>query len=414
MTVGYRTPGIHADAGMSDVVIGCTEEIRLSMTSNTAPRAVEMIPLAHACEIAVDSSDTWIAACSSSDPTTVGVSAIAQGQSREAFVERRAANGSVLSHTAIEGWTPVAVTSDSVGDAIVLAAPEPQTGQNPALHLAKVSPSGGIVWNKAQYKMAPGASVPADVAVASDNSVWVTGSMNFLLAHYDPAGNEVERVLLSNCSASDTWCPGQSVHVLSNGDVLLAGVFMQTLDLGSGLMGNASDTLSSAFVARYSSSGQYVASQVVAPNSGVSNVRLAAGPNGDVILAGENIAAAGAVGCSITPPAVAGFVARVRDDLTVSWATLVPAVLGTPAIDAEGNIYIPTKAPGNVYLLTLDSTGSSGTAHATTDGFAAAQSVVVNSTGAAYVSGDFNTNVTFGSLQLATDGAAAFLMTLQP
>jgi len=49
MTVGYRTSALRRDAGLTDLVIGCTEEIRLAAASDTEPRAVEMVPRAYAC-----------------------------------------------------------------------------------------------------------------------------------------------------------------------------------------------------------------------------------------------------------------------------------------------------------------------------------------------------------------------------
>ncbi len=193
-------------------------------------------------------------------------------------------------------------------------------------------------------------------------------------------------------------------------------MFNQPIDVGGGLLGNDADAQSSGFLARYSSSGQYVTSQVFARNSGVQNVKLANGPGGTSVLTGNlNGATPRVFGCSMPDSTFApGFVAKLDASLSVEWAKLMPAVVGAAAVDAQGNINVPIKGPDGVYLATIDPTGTTGTTRVTASGTAASYHVAVRPTGTTYVSGGFVGSVSFGSAPLTSDAVAGYLLTIEP
>jgi hypothetical protein len=233
--------------------------------------------------------------------------------------------------------------------------------------------------------------------------------MNFLLAHFDAAGNQLETLPLG---ADQLWGPGQAVRILGNAEVLLAGVFQQTLVFDSGTL-DAPTGSPSAFVARFSSSGEFVSGRVLAADSGVNRVYFSRESSHGVVVGGSGLTTPAVVGCSISPGYLDSFVARLSGDLTVNWVTLVPTLLGAPAVSPQGKIRLPVKGP-DAYLITLDATGSSGTMRVPSAGYAVSERVVTDSAGTAHVSGDFETSVTLGSLQLSANGAAAYLITVQP
>jgi hypothetical protein len=213
------------------------------------------------------------------------------------------------------------------------------------------------------------------------------------------------------------WGSGQGIVVLGNGDILVAGVFSSPVDLGGGQLGNASDALYSGFLARYTASGQYVTSQVFGGNNAVQAVGLATGPSGSVVLTGNlNINGAPSVfGCSGPDSGMApGFVAKLNDSLAAEWTSILPTSVGAPAVDAQGNITIPTKSPDDVYLLTLDPTGATAKTRTTAAGFAASYRVAVSPEGTTYVSGSFAGSVSFGSASLTSDAVAGYLLTVEP
>jgi hypothetical protein len=203
--------------------------------------------------------------------------------------------------------------------------------------------------------------------------------------------------------------------MLDNGNILVSGVLSQPIDFGGGLLGGDAGYQTSGFLARYTALGQYVTSQVFAAN-GVLNAGLANGPGGSIVLTGNLAGTTPSIfACSSPDTSFApGFVAKLDDSLSVGWARLMPAVVGTPAVDELGNVNIPIKGPEGVYLATIDPTGTTGTTRFTVSGVAPSYHVAVSPAGVTYVSGSFVGSVAFDSIPLTSDGEAAYLLTIAP
>ena len=401
------------DSSFGDNLPKCTNT-QLQPVANPGTVASEVIPAAYACEIAVDPAGLRVAACSSADPVTVGVTAIPPGQNTEAFVQKRATDGTLIFRTPIAGLAPRAVAAAASGETFVLSPTDPASDQDPGFLLVKLTPTGDIAWKNEFYKMYDGVGAYGALAVASDGTVWVTGSTDFIAAQYDASGNELQRIAMQ-VGGNDGWGAGQAIRVLDNGDLLVAGVFLSPIDLGGGQLGNAADTLYSGFLVRYTSSGRYVTSQVFSGNTGVQAVGLATGPNGSIVLTGNLNGKPSVFGCTGPDSGVApGFVAKLNDSLAAEWTSIVPSSVGAPAVDASGNITLPTKSPDNIYLLTLDPTGTTGTTRTTTAGFAASYRVAVSPDGMTYVSGSFIGSVSFGSTPITATSVAGYLLTIEP
>ncbi|HMA96542.1 MAG TPA: hypothetical protein VKP30_27845, partial [Polyangiaceae bacterium] len=199
------------------------------------------------------------------------------------------------------------------------------------------------------YKLYDTTVAKGALMAASDGTVWVTGSTNFAAAQFDGSGNELQRIMVAS-DGNPGWGSGQAIRTLSNGDVLIAGVLKRPVDFGGGMLGAAADTFSSGFLARFTPSGQYVTSQIFGQNTGVDGMGLAVGADGGIVLSGNLNGAKSIFGCSSTAQMAPGFVAKLDEALQVQWATLIPAGVSSPEIDPQGNIFIATKTPANVYL----------------------------------------------------------------
>jgi hypothetical protein len=212
------------------------------------------------------------------------------------------------------------------------------------------------------------------------------------------------------------WGGAQAIRILANGDILVAGSINRPIDLGGGTLGLASDVLSSGFLARYTASGQHVASQLFSQAGGVQSLGLAVGPDNSIVLTGNLNGQRSIFECVTTSAFAPGFVAKLDDALTVQWTTLIPAGVGTPEVDAVGNIVVASKTPDNVYLVRLDPAGNAGTAWWTFAGAAAGYRVALAPNGVTYVSGSFLRSVSFDETPLTTidDSSAGFIVGLAP
>ena len=418
ITVGWRNPSdldATATSDGSELSIGCTEITQLKPVVDLGTVVSEVVPGANACEIAVDPAGLVVAACASWIPATVGVDTLAPGQTQELFVQKRTTNGTLIFHTPIAGVVPQAVAAAESGDTFVLGLLYPTTTSDSGFSLTRLTPAGDIAWMNTYYKMYDGANARGALAAAVDGTLWVTGSTNFIAAQFDASGNQLQTWTLKS-GGNPGWGAGQAVVILDNGDILVAGVFNQAVDFGGGLLGDDAGSTASGFSARYTASGQYVTSQVFAPSGNVQDVGLASGPGGSTVLtANLNDAAPSVFGCSTPDSTVAGgFVAKLDDSLAVEWARLIPALVGTPAMDAQGNVSIPLKGPNGVYLAKLDPTGTSGTTRSTTSGDGPAYHVALSPAGITYVSGGFVGSVSFGSAPLTCADPAAYLLSITP
>jgi hypothetical protein len=270
------------------------------------------------------------------------------------------------------------------------------------------------VWNKKFSKLLDGTRANATLAVAKDGTVWVTGSTNFIAAQYDDAGNELQRIPLPQ-SITEPWGEGETIVILENGDILIGGYFATSMDFGGGPLGDAKNDMSSGFLARYTSSGQYVTSQVFAEKTEVQNVALTPTPDGGFVMSAALNGRSNAFGCSLPEAVMApSFIAKLDSSFAAEWVTFAPMGLGPAALDEQGNITVATKSPDNVYLMTLDALGAPVRTWSTVAGFAAGWRLVANAAGTLFVSGSFGADVSFGPTQISTDRASAFLLTINP
>ncbi|HEY5960633.1 MAG TPA: hypothetical protein VIV60_28965, partial [Polyangiaceae bacterium] len=341
-------PGSEANRGipLTPIVpfaIGCNDSHELTPIVTPTISWKDAIADANACDLAADATSGVVMACASSNPTTVGVAALPAGQNKEMFVQKRAPNGGgLLFNTPVAGLSPLDIAPSGSGDTFVLGAMNPATDQDPALGLVKITSTGSIAWNKKFYKLYDTTLAYGALAVANDGTVWVTGSTNFVAAQFDDSGNELRRIPMAS-GGNPGWGAAQAIRILSNGDLLVAGTIDSPIDFGGGALGSPSDALSSGFLARFTATGQYVKSQVFNQNSGVAAVGLAVGADGSIVLTGNLNGTKSIFGCSYTSPMARGFVAKFDDALSVQWTTLVPAGVGGPQIDAQGNIILSTK-----------------------------------------------------------------------
>ncbi len=251
--------------------------------------------------------------------------------------------------------------------------------------------------------------------MAADGTIWLTGSTDFIAAQYDESGKELQRiVMLSGGDAG--WGAGQAIRILNDGDILVGGMYKNNVDLGGGPLGDVTPPLSSGFLARYSATGKYVTSLSFSENTGVENVGLATGPGGSVVLTGSMNMSPNAFGCSTPESGMQiSFIARLNDSLAAQWVTFALGA-GTASVDSQGKITVPVKTlkSDNVYLMTLDATGTQANAWATVSGLAASYRIAATRSGITYVSGSFSTNVSFGTTQITTDGMSAYLLSITP
>jgi hypothetical protein len=318
-------------------------------------------------------------------------------------------------HTPVPGVAPRAVAAAASGDTYVIGALEPVVNDDEAFRLIRLSPSGSIVWSNKFYKLLDGTAAKATLTVAKDGTVWVTGSTNFIAAQYDDAGNELQRIPFPQ-NITDHWGAGETIVVLENGDLLVAGSFQTAMDFGGGQLGDSKNTMSSGFLARYTSSGQYVMSQTFSENTGVGNVKLTPTSDGGFVMTAPLNGKSQAFGCAIPDTVMApSFVAKLNPSFVAEWVTFAPMGIGPAVVDNQGNITAAAKSPDNVYLMTLDSSGAPLRFWSSASGFAAGWQIAANAAGTLFVSGSFGAgDVAFGPTQISTDRTSAFLLTIEP
>src|SRR5262249_52688834 len=153
---------------------------------------------------------------------------------------------------------------------------------NKNIFLVKYSASGGFLWSKA---IGGTNSVNARaVAVDSGGNIYITGLMknttdfgggpltgpsgqNGYLAKYSSQGNYLWARLLGNY-----FTGGTSLRIDSAGNVVVGGSFYTSTDFGGGPINSV--TAGDMFLAKYSSTGSYVAAWRVGGSGSFQNVKL--------------------------------------------------------------------------------------------------------------------------------------------
>jgi len=165
------------------------------------------------------------------------------------------------------------------------------------MFVAKFSATGAFLWAK-QFGSSNGDDSANSIAVDSSGNVIVTGyftatvdfgggpftapylGINSFLAKFSPTGAH----LWSQSFVSYASAYANSVAVDANDNVLMAGYFLNDINLGGGTLSTHGG--SDAFVAKFSSAGTHVWSKSFGGTTADQALGVAADPSGNVVVLG--------------------------------------------------------------------------------------------------------------------------------
>jgi hypothetical protein len=289
------------------------------------------------------------------------------------------------------------------------------------MFVAKYSASGEFVWAK-RFGSANGDDSANGLAVDAGGNVIVTGyftatvgfggatlsapylGINTFLAKFSPTGAH----LWSQSFVSYASAYAISVAVDANDNVLMAGYFLNDINLGAGTLSTRGG--SDAFVAKFSSSGTHVWSKSFGGTTADQAIGIAADPSGNVVVLGffSNSADFGA-GALTTAGGWDTFVVKYSATGAYLWAKSfnAPGNYDMPrslAVDRNGN----TVISGN-FTSTIDLGG--GLLSAVVTGMQSMFVAKYSSSGAHVWSERFGGTSNEDGIGIATDGTGNVLMT---
>jgi hypothetical protein len=171
-----------------------------------------------------------------------------------------------------------------------------------SVFVVKFDPSGNHLWSKKFGSSDPNTAYGYAVGVDAQGNVFVGGtfweSVDFgggvlmseggsndaFLVKLDSLGNHLWSKKFGNVSMQFT----RGVAAASNGDVVLTGVFLGTIDLGGGPLGAVSNA-GDGFIARLSSTGQHLWSARHGGNKGEETRDVAVDSNGNCLVVGYSL-----------------------------------------------------------------------------------------------------------------------------
>jgi hypothetical protein len=392
----------------------------------------------------------------------------ASGPTIDAFLAKYSSSGSPVWSKSLGGNSSDAangVATDSSGNVVVTGYQASSTVDYGAgllpnrgvtdIFLAKYSPTGGYLWAKTIG--GTGADSGAATAVDSAGNVFATGNIDgtsgvdfgggalfsagakdVFLVKYSPVGGHV----WSKRFGGTGYDFGAAVAVDSAGNVVVAGTFDGTIDLGGGQLTTAGDR--DIFVAKFSSTGQHIWSKRFGGSSADFVRGIAVSSAGDVLLTGHFLATINFGGPSLTS---AGFEDIFLAKLSGSngghvWSQRFGSNSGPDfgygvAVDGNGNVAMTGYFAGTVnfggggiaaqmydiFVAKYTSAGSFLSARRYGDpanlynnqyGYA----IAMSGGGSMYVTGEFTGTLTFGAAGQGTStafgGNDAYLASVGP
>ncbi|HEX6278286.1 MAG TPA: hypothetical protein VFZ53_34810 [Polyangiaceae bacterium] len=363
-----------------------------------------------------------VIAGATSDTELAGVPEFPSGVVAEAFVAELDRDGAVVWTTPLpSAGMPSAVVVEPGGDVLVVAPFVPDaTSIIPGQHtdsvlLVRLDASGNVLKER---ELAFGAGTIAEgLAVDATGAIYIAGSRipdddfpneYVLLAKYDAEGEELETKVFEHVGST---AYASSVVVTADGDVLMAGVFNGSVNLGGddletdALVG--SSKMPNGFIARFTPDGEHLDSRTFGGTIFDGATALTALDDGDVLLAGWLSGVANVGGGSVAADEGDGsaFLARLAPSGDARWVSLAAATGSSYAIVTdpnEGRFYVAGNLGERDYLAELSASGELGRSARSASGKLTGRSAAVDARGSIWISGEFT-----GELDLGNDNVIA-------
>jgi hypothetical protein len=359
-----------------------------------------------------------IVAGATSDLTLAGVSAFPTGVLAEAFVAELARDGSVKWSTPLpDAGMPSAVVVEENGDVLVLAPFIPDAmslfpGQYAdSVLLARLDASGNVLY---QRELAFGTGTIAEgLAVDAAGAIYVAGSQMpqddfpneyVLFAKYDAEGLELWTKVFEH---EGSTAYASSVTVAAGGDVVIAGVFNGSMNLGGdaletdALLGTSK--MPNGFVARFNAAGEHVSSQSFGGTIFDGATALEALDDGDVLLGGWLSGVSTVGGQAITADEEEGsaFLARLDAAGAARWVSLAATIGATYDIvtaSGEGPLFVAGElGVAGGYLAEVAASGEPGPTWTAASGTLIGRSAAVDAQGSVWLAGEFSGELELGN-----------------
>jgi hypothetical protein len=275
----------------------------------------------------------------------------------------RCAGGSLIDEAigvAVDGNNNVVVTGTFSSQADFGGGPLTYAGGGSDIFVAKYSPSGEHIWSEGFGSTSPDHA--NDITVDGSGNILITGdfsnSIDFggaLLSPYD--GFSDAFVLKLSSSGAHLWSRafggpskdnGYGIAVDGNGNVLVTGLFTNSIDLGKGRI--FSDNGPNIFIAKFSPSGTTLWSKCLVDTSGGLGIGIgrsvAVDVNGDIVVTGRfqgQVDFGGGLLSSTSPGYPDGFVVKYSAAGQHLWCMALGAVWSEGmdvALDGNGDIVL--------------------------------------------------------------------------
>jgi hypothetical protein len=340
----------------------------------------------------------------------------------EAFVAELDRDGTVAWSTPLpDAGLPSAVVVEPGGNVLVVAPFVPDaTSIIPGQHsdsvlLVRLDASGNVL---AERELAFGAgTIAKGLAVDATGAIYIAGARipdddfpneYVLLAKYDAEGEELETKVFEHVGST---AYASSVVVTADGDVLMAGVFNGSMNLGGEELETGavlgSSKMPNGFFARFTPEGEHVDSRTFGGTIFDGATVLTALDDGDALLAGWVSGAANVGGKSIAADEEEGsaFLARLAPSGDARWVSLAATTGSSYAIVTDpnqGRFYVAGNLGERDYLAELSASGELGRSARSAAGKLTARSAAVDARGSIWISGEFT-----GELDLGNDNVIA-------
>lgn len=377
--------------------------------------------------------DGVVLAGATTDPKLAGLDAFEAEVVSEAFLAG-------LSHAGEQQWSrpllaaglPNAVAVTAAQEIVVVAPylPDQPTvspySSGDSVYLGKFSAKGVPAFEK-ELPFGTGTRLYA-LAVDATGAIWLAGSQtplnsfpneSMVLAKYDAAGNEQFFHVFPHDGST---CYATSISVNAAGDVVLAGTFNGTFNLGGDMLktqatyGSSTSLMPNGFVARFSNAGAHVWSQRFGGpifDLGHAVTWLA---DGDIALGGKLSGAASLGGKTVAAEEEVGqaFVARLDGGGKARWVELTNGAARAFAVEPDAStLHVAGSFDAGAYAEARDATlgGLLRSAKAAT-GVPDAYSVALDSAGSLWLAGAHAASADFGNQNVLSAATGVFLLRL--
>lgn len=374
-----------------------------------------------------------VIAGASGDPATVGLEALDDGITSEAFVARLDTAGKIQwTVPLLDAGAPRDVGVSATGEVVVVAPYMPGFGMlsssssSDDLYLVKLDSAGTILFERVlTFDLDQDGTTVYGMDVAADGSITIAGmyfsagGQHPLLAKYDTDGRELWVAPVDH-QGRQGWA--NDAVSLPNGDVVFTGYFDGTANFGGetiesqGTWQDSVSELPNGFLVRLSGQGQHVYSQRFGGTSvdgGTALSRL----GDDVILTGGASGAGVLAGAMLgASPDGSSFVASVNSNGAANWVTIGPGVIGRAvATDPAGNVYLGGQLGGDRIVASYDRDGAL-VVEATVSGSGSIDSyaLAVDDDFGVWVAGTFTGDIDFGNANVVSSAETdVFLVRLR-